>query len=532
MAKSCLMTTDALLLATIDALTKTVAQQGGALKSAQLTIDKLKLELAYLRRMRYGRSSEQMDAQQLELLAQNAQANPAPVIDLEVERARRKGQSRKRPDLRHLPEHLPRETVVHEHSHGADCTCAGCGSELRAIGQDVSEVLDYEPGSFKVVRHVRPKYACGQCNSICQAEAPERPIERGMAGAGLLAHVLTSKYCDHLPLYRQSQIYRRVGVDLHRSTLADWVGQTSALLRPLVDSLARHVMQGAKVHADDTPVSVLDPGRGRTRIARLWAYVRDDRPAADLTPPAVWFQYSPDRKGEHPARHLRAFHGILQADGYAGFNALYEPTREAGVILEAACWAHVRRKFYEIHEDQKRLPGTLAAQALLRIAQLYAVETPIRGRPPDERRDVRQTQSRVLVDELHHWLQDALAQVSAKSAVAKAIGYASTRWTALTRYLDDGRIEMDNNAAERAIRGIALGRKNWLFAGSNAGGDRAAAVYSLIETAKLNGVNPQSYLTEVIGRIGRHPINRVDELLPWNLAPQLQSAAAPQSAAA
>lgn len=318
--------------------------------------------------MRYGRSSEQMDAQQLELLAQNAPANPALVIDLQVERARRAGQSTKRPDLRHLPEHLPRETVVHEHSHGADCTCVGCGSGLRDIGQEVSEVLDYEPGSFKVVRHVRPKYACGQCNSICQAEASERPIERGMAGAGLLAHVLTSKYCDHLPLYRQNQIYRRVGVDLHRSTLADWVGQTSALLRPLVDSLARHVMQGAKVHADvadDTPVSVLDPGRGRTKIARLWAYVRDDRPAADLTPPAVWFQYTPDRKGENPARHLRAFHGILQADGYAGFNALYDPTRQAGVILEAACWAHVRRKFYEIHEDQKRLPGTLAAQALL-----------------------------------------------------------------------------------------------------------------------------------------------------------------------
>lgn len=531
MAKSCPMTTD-VLQATIDTLTKTVERQGGALKTAHLTIDKLNLELAYLRRMRYGRSSEQMDAQQLELLVQNAQVNAAPVIDLQVERERRKGKSNKRPELRHLPEHLPRETVIHEPSHATDCTCLSCGSELRAIGQDVSEVLDYEPGSFKVIRHVRPKYACGQCSSICQASAGERPIERGMAGAGLLAHVLTSKYCDHLPLYRQSQIYRRVGVDLHRSTLADWVGQSSALLRPLVDRLALHVMGGVKVHADDTPVSVLDPGRGRTKIARLWAYVRDDRPAAGPAPPAVWFQYTPDRKGEHPARHLRTFHGILQADGYAGFNALYEPTRQAGVILEAACWAHVRRKFYEIHEDQKRLPGTLAEQALLRIAQLYAVEAPIRGCPADERVSVRQAHSRALVDELHAWLQDALAQVSAKSALAKAIGYAATRWTALTRYLDDGRIEMDNNAAERAIRGIALGRKNWLFAGSHAGGERAAAVYSLIETAKLGGVNPQAYLTEVIKRIAQHPVNRVDELLPWNLAQEMGAASAPEQKAA
>lgn len=525
------MTTD-VLLDRIDTLTQKVERQGGALKTAHLTIDKLKLELAYLRRMRYGRSSEQMDAQQLELLAQNAQVNAAPVIDLQAERERRKCKSNKRPELRHLPEHLPRETVVHEHRHGDDCTCLDCGTELRAIGQDVSEVLDYEPGSFKVIRHVRPKYACGQCDSICQAGAAERPIERGMAGAGLLAHVLTSKYCDHLPLYRQSQIYRRVGVDLHRSTLTDWVGQTSALLRPLVDSVARYVMQGVKVHADDTPVSVLDPGRGRTKIARLWAYVRDDRPWADLAPPAVWYQYSPDRKGEHPVKHLKAFHGILQADGYAGFNALYEPTRQAGVILEAACWAHVRRKFYEIHEDQKRLPGTLAEQALLRIARLYAVETPIRGRPPEERRSVRQARSRALMDELHGWLQDALAQVSAKSALARAIGYAVTRWTALTRYLDDGRIEMDNNAAERAIRGIALGRKNWLFAGSNAGGERAAAVYSLIETAKLNGVNPQAYLTEVIRRIAHHPVNRVDELLPWNLAQEMAAARTPEQKAA
>ena len=520
------MTTD-VLQAKIDTLIKTVERQGGALKTAHLTIDKLKLELAYLRRMRYGRSSEQMDAQQLELLAQNTQANAVPVIDLQAERERRQGKSNKRPELRHLPEHLPRETVIHEHRHGLDCTCLDCGSELRAIGQDVSEVLEYEPGSFKVIRHVRPKYACGQCSSICQAGAAERPIERGMAGAGLLAHVLTSKYCDHLPLYRQSQIYRRVGVDLHRSTLADWVGQTSALLRPLVDSVARHVMQGVKVHADDTPVSVLDPGRGRTKIARLWAYVRDDRPWADLAPPAVWYQYSPDRKGEHPAKHLKAFRGILQADGYAGFNALYEPTRQAGVILEAACWAHVRRKFYEIHDENRQLPGTLAEQALQRIARLYAVETPIRGRPPDERVSMRQARARALVDELHGWLQDALAQVSAKSALAKAIGYALTRWTALTRYLSDGRIEMDNNAAERAIRGIALGRKNWLFAGSNAGGERAAAVYSLIETAKLNGINPQTYLTEVIRRIAHHPVNRVDELLPWNLAQEMAAARAP-----
>lgn len=525
------MTTD-VSQAHIDALTRLVERMDGDLKTARATIEKLNLEVAYLRRMRYGRSSEQMDAQQLELLAQSAQPEPAPVADLDTERERRRGKSKKRAALRDLPDHLPRETVIHEPSHGVDCTCLGCGHELRTIGQDVSEVLDYVPGSFKVIRHVRPKLACGTCSIISQAVAPERPIERGMAGAGLLAHVVTSKYCDHLPLYRQSQIYRRVGVDLHRSTLADWVGQTAALLRPLVDSLGRHVMQATKVHADDTPVSVLDPGRGRTKTARLWAYVRDDRPAADLAPPAVWYRYSPDRKGEHCLDHLQRFQGILQADGYAGFNALYEPARPAGLILEAACWAHVRRKFWEIHEGNLQESGTLAEQALKRIAQLYAVEALIRGRTPADRREARQARSRMLVDDLHRWLHDALAQVSGRSALAKAIGYALTRWTALSRYLEDGRIEMDNNAAERAIRGIALGRKNWMFAGSDEGGHRAAALYSLIETAKLNRVNPQAYLTEVIRRIAHHRVNRVKELLPWNLAPELAAKNTPQPMAA
>ena len=478
MAKSLAMTADG-PLTDVEALNARLERMRGELKTAHTTIDQLKLEVAYLRRMRYGRSSEQMDAQQLELLTQNSPQTPAPVVDLETERQRRKGQ-KKRLALRDLPDHLPRETVVHAPAHGEGCTCLDCGHALRTIGQDVSEVLDYVPGSFKVIRHVRPKLACRTCSSIIQVSAPERPIERGMAGAGLLAHVLTSKYCDHLPLYRQSQIYRRVGVDLHRSTLADWVGQTSALLRPLVDCLGRYVMQAVKVHADDTPVSVLAPGRGRTKVGRLWAYVRDDRPAADPGPPAVWYQYSPDRKGEHPAQHLRGFQGILQADGYAGFHALYEPGRDAGQILEAACWAHVRRKFWEIHESDARVPGSLAEQALQRIAQLYAVEVPIRGRPPEQRRAVRQARSRMLVDALHVWLHDALAQVSGRSALAKAIGYALTRWTALSRYLDDGGIEMDNNAAERAIRGIDLDGKTGCLRGPTraAGARRRSTAWS------------------------------------------------------
>jgi len=371
-------------------------------------------------------------------------------------------------------------------------------------------MLEYVPEHFKVIRQVRPKLTCACCERIVQAEAPSRPIERGVAGPGLLAHVLVSKYCDHLPLYRQSEIYAREGVELERSTLADWVGGTSALLAPLVEALRRHVMGAEKLHADDMPVPVLAPGNGKTKTGRLWTYVRDDRPAGDTTPAAVWFTYTPDRKGEHPQAHLSNFTGTLQADGYAGFDQVYE----AGHIQEAACWAHVRRKFYDLHVAHK---SSVAAEAMQRIGALYEIEKDIRGRPPEERREVRNTRARPLLESLKQWLEETLCKLSRKSDTALAVRYARERWDALLRYVDDGRIEIDNNAAERALRVVALGRKNYLFAGSDAGGERAAAIYSLIGTANLNGINPEAYLRDVLARIADHPINRIDELLPWNL---------------
>ncbi len=472
-----------------------------------LTIEQLRLQLARLKRLNFGRSSEQLDQRiaQLQLALEDleaTQAMPPPVAPTPVV---------PRPVRRPLPAHLPRETTVHAPLAGDACTCPACGGVLRALGEDICEMLEYVPARFKVIRHVRPKLSCSRCQAIVQSESPSRPIARGLAGPGLLAHVLTSKYCDHLPLYRQSEIYAREGVDLERSTLADWVGGATRLMGPLVEALARHVLAASKLHADDTPVPVLSPGAGKTRTGRLWTYVRDDRPAGDATPPAVLFRYSPDRKGEHPWNHLKDFRGILQADGYAGFERLYEEGR----ITEAACFAHVRRKFYDIHLADA---SPIAREALERIAALYAIETEIKGKTPSARRAVRTARAGPLLDALHRYLRTTLTQVSSKSALAGAIRYALARWVALTRYCDDGRIEIDNNAAERSLRAVAMGRKNYLFAGSDAGGERAAAIYSLIGTAKLNGIDPYAYLRHVLERINDHPINRIEELLPWHVA--------------
>ena len=508
---------DALSLADLDALDPAAlkamilaqhdhsrAQQeryAATLSSRASEIERLQLLVAKLQRMLFGSKSEKVlrQIEQLELQLEELQA--AGAIEETQALAAPERPVAAKPFRRPLPEHLPREIHTHLPDHEA---CPDCGGGLRELGEDVAEMLEYVRACFKVIRHVRPKLSCDACDRIVQAAAPSRPIDRGLAGPGLLAHVLVAKYADHQPLYRQSEIYAREGVDLDRSTLAGWVGATSELLAPLVEAVRQHVMSASKLHADDTPVPVLAPGNGKTKTGRLWTYVRDDRPCGDTTPPAVWFAYSPDRKGENPREHLKLYQGALQADAYAGFHPLYE----GGKIYEVACWAHARRKFHEIHIAHA---SPITGEAIERIAALYAIEAEIRGSTPEIRMTIRQDRARPLFDCLHGWLEDTLAKLSRKSDTAAAIRYALSRWRALTRYVDDGQLEIDNNAAERALRVVALGRKNYLFAGSNAGGERAAAIYSLLGSAKLNGLDPEIYLHHVLERIADHPITRIAE---------------------
>src|SRR5580658_6805353 len=497
----------------IESLKALVLAQHSRLDSRDTEIENLKLLVLKLKRMHFGQRSEKMNADiaQLELQLEDLETSQAAAGPLPQQPAviAVSGSAAKKPARRPLPAELPREIETIAPKQEA---CPDCGGKLRTLGEDVSEVLEYVPARFKVIRTVRPKLSCACCSRIVQEPAPHRPIDRGLAGPALLAHVLVAKYADHLPLYRQSEIYAREGIELDRSTLADWVGGVSRTLRPLVNALNKYVLSAEKLHGDDVPVPVLEPGNGKTKTGRLWTYVRDDRPAGSEAPSAVWFAYSPDRKGEHPANHLKNYRGVLQADGYAGFIRLYEN----GGIFEAACWAHVRRKFHDLYQARQ---SPISKEALDRIAQLYGIEKEIRRRSPAERRQVRQARSRPLLESMHAWLKATMAKLSRKSDVAVAIHYALERWAALLLFSEDGRVEMDNNAAERALRAVALGRKNYLFAGSDAGGERAAAIYSLLGSAKLNGIDPEAYMTSVLRRIADHPINRIGELLPWNLFP-------------
>jgi transposase len=427
---------------------------------------------------------------------------------------------RTKPKRKPLPDHLPRQEIVHQPDANGACICPDCGAGMAKLGEDVTEVLDYIPGRFQVIRHVRPKYACTACDVITQAPAPAMPTPRGRATPATLAHLLVSKYCDHLPLYRQSEIYARDGVELDRSTLSDWVGQAVWLLQPIVDRIRRHVFAAEKVHGDDTPVPVLSPGLGRTKTGRLWVYVRDDRPFCGKGPPAAAYFFSPDRGGEHPARHLADFSGFLQADGYAGFEALYDPAadparRTNAGIIEVACWAHCRRKFYDVWESKK---SPVAKEAIDRIATFYAIEAKARFAPPAERLTHR-AETAPLLASFFDWAAKVVTRLSAKSELAEAFRYTLKRQKALARFLADARLEIDNNIAENAIRGIALGRKNYLFAGSDVGGERAASIYTIMQTAKLNAVNPEAYLRNTLTSIAEgHPISRIDELMPWSPA--------------
>ncbi len=499
-----------------------IAANAAEIYAKTLHIEKLKMQLATLRRARFGRSSEKLDREieQLELLigeleqdaaAEDARAGTTDPAAKTDPKAPAKTHQRKQPVRTPLPAHLPRETVIHEPA----CTCPGCGSTtFSRIGQDERDVLEYVPSSFKVVQHLRPKLSCRTCETIVQAPMPSLPIERGRPGPGLIAHVVVSKYCDHTPLHRQSVIYAREGVELDRATLADWVGKAEFLLAPLAEAIGRHVRAGAALHADDTTVPVLAPGNGKTKTGRLWVVVRDERPWGSDVPPAAFYRYSPDRKGIHAQALLGSCSGFLHADGYAGFDRLYRPTTPDGepALIEVACWSHARRKVYDVHHATA---SPIALEALERIAALFAIEGGIRGQPPDQRVAARQEYARPLLDELKVFLDTSLNQISGKSALAQAIRYTLSRWKALTRYLSDGRLEMSNNAAERAMKPPVLGRKNYLFCGSDAGGQRAACMYTIIESATMNGINPHTYLADVLNRIADHPIRQIDDLLPW-----------------
>jgi transposase len=503
------------LEAELESQRQTLSEKVDELRSSSERIEHMKLVIEKLRHVMFGKKSEKivLQLEQLEFGLEEEETTQA-AMEAGLDRVSPAKEPQTRPERKPLPEHLDREVITHV--SGCAC-CPDCGSKLRHFGEDVSEQLEYIPDSFKVIRHVRPKFSCTGCDRLVEAPAPSRPIERGLAGPGLLAHVIVSKFADHLPLYRQSEIYARQGVEISRSTLAGWVGGASDLLSPLVDAIQKHVLAGRKLHADDTPMPVLSPGSGKTKTGRLWTFVRDDRPAGEDIAPAVWFAYSGDRKGEHPRQHLKNFRGALQADAYAGFHHLY-----GDHIYEAACWAHARRKFHEIHIVHASPTTT---EALARIGALYAIEDEIRGKPADLRLSIRQSRARPLLDELRTWMEKALRSLSSKSETAGAIRYALSRWRALTRYTDDGLLEIDNSAAERALRAVALGRKNFLFCGSDSGGERAAAMYSLIGSAKLNGLDPELYLRTVLARIADHPISNIQDLLPWNLAPSLQTPA-------
>lgn len=508
----------------IEALRAIIAAQAAELAAAKaglvtktLEVEKLTVQLARLRRMQFGRSSEKITQaiEQLELALEELEAEAATdgLPDDPAAASPPPSTAKPKAGRRRLPAHLPRREVL----HAPDSACPSCGGAMRKVGEDVTEVLDYTPARFAVIRHVRPALSCRCCETMAQAPMPSLPIERGLPSAGLLAQVLIAKYCDHLPLYRQSVIYARDGVDLERALLADWVGKAAALMKPLAEAVGRHALAGPVLHADDTPVPVLDPGRGKTKTGRLWVYLRDERPHAGPAPPAVLYRYTPDRRGEHPQTELAGFCGHLHADGYAGFDALYEAKDgRPATVAEVACMAHVRRKIFDVHAATG---SPLAEDALKRIALLFAIEREVTGQPPDERRRVRQAKARPVIDGLALFLDTTLDRIPGRSELAAAIRYARSRWTALTRYLEDGRLEISNNAAERSIRPVAIGRRNWMFAGSDKGGVRAATIYTLVETAKLNGLNPHAYLRDVLGRIADHPINRIADLLPWNIEP-------------
>jgi transposase len=481
------------------------------LKVGLLEIERLKLLLAKARREQFGQSSERGSQliEQLELAIEDLEeAKGAEEAKVEIAAPDLVREKRTRAPRRPLPDNLPVERIVEP----APCVCGKCGGlRLRKLGEVVSKTLECEPRRWKIIERVREKFSCRDCEAITEPPAPSHPIPRGYAGPSLLAMVLVAKFLLHQPLNRQSATYAREGIDIDTSTLADRVGACAVTLDPIVQAIRGHVLAAPRIHADDTTVPVL--AKLKTVTGRIWTYVRDDRPFGGRDPPAAVFHYSRSRAGEHPRAHLAGWTGVMQADAYDGYNRLYLPDRKPGPVVEAACWSHGRRKFFDLAKLTK---APIAVEAVRRIDELFEIERAINGKVSIERLAIRQEQSKPLVAALGAYLREQRARVSSKSEIAKAINYSLNRWAAFTRFLDDGRICLSNNAAERALRGVAVGRKNWTFAGSDAGGYRAAAMYTLIETAKLNDVDPQAWLADVLDRLPDHPAKKIGELLPWN----------------
>jgi transposase len=490
-----------------------------------------RLEIEKLRRQLYGTRSEKKARllEQMELQLEELEA-AATEDELAAEQAAARTQTvqsfqRKRPSRKPFPAHLPRERVV----IAAPDNCPCCGStKLSKLGEDITETLEVIPRQWKVIQTVREKFSCRDCETITQPPAPFHVTPRGFAGPNLLAMILFEKFGQHQPLNRQSERYRREGIDLSLSTLADQVGACTTALQPLYALIERHVLAAERLHGDDTTVPIL--AKGKTIKGHIWTYVRDDRPFGGRAPPAALYYASRDRRHEHPARHLQGFTGILQADAYSGYNEVYDPSRAQGPITAALCWAHARRQFFELADIAANARrgrsaaaiSPIALEAVKRIDGLFDIERGINGQSAEERLRVRRKQSAPLVAALEAWLREQRSRLSNSSAVAGPIDYMLRRWDRFIRFIDDGRICLTNNAAERALRGFALGRKSWLFAGSERGADRAAVMAALIMTAKLNDVDPQAWLADVLARINDHAIHRLDELLPWNWAAEME----------
>lgn len=492
----------------VETLRALLIEARAQLAERDLEIEQLRAHIDKLKRMQFGRKSEQLDREitRLETQLENLTGEHG-VAD--VRRVRQSGANALNGTAPNeaLPSHLPREDILLK----AEAICPACGAAMQILGEDISEQLARVAAMFKVVRTIRQKTVCPCGKHISQAPMPGLPITRSIAHPSLLADILVAKYADHTPLYRQSQIAERDGVKLDPASMGRWVGQCEALCEPLTEELRRYTMATPKLHADDTPIPVLAPGNKKTKTGRLWVYVRDDTRSGSTDPAAVWFAYSPDRKGIHPRAHLGQFEGILQADAYSGFNELYE----TGKIHEAACWDHARRYIYDVHA---RTPSEATQQVLELIGGLYAIEADIRGQCASQRLRIRQEKSAPLLSTIHTWMTDKIATLSKKSDLARAIRYSLNQWDALVLYSMDGRVEISNALAENALRCVSLGRKNFLFAGSDSGGERAAAMYGLIGTCKLNGINPRAYLEYVLTHIADHPINRIGDLLPWCVA--------------